>query len=140
MGVQRNRTKLTEVQRTVLEANPNVEHLSSCDIFFTKEFKDAFWREFSEQGIAPKEILKQHGFDIEQIGISRFGGFLRNQKKEHGWVSQRKPKEEKAATGKNGRGDAALRKQVKQLEHQVELLTQQMDYIKKTIELGRKEK
>jgi len=133
MSTKRTRQAIDDELRKILEANPNVDHVTAYDIYYTQAFKDEFWKEYSEDHIAPNTIFMRHGFDTERLGYWRAVGFMRNLVKAH----KNAPAEEDHT--KPHPETHVKHKDVQRLEHKVELLEQQLEYIKKTIELARKE-
>ena len=138
MYTKRTRSRIEPDLRKILEANPNVDHVTDYDIYYTQAFKDEFWQEYYINHTAPNEIFRRHGFDVDRLGYWRSVGLVRNLIRAH------KPEvdAEKASQGRESRGGTSgksSRKDIQRLEQKIELLTQQLEYIKKTIVLGRKE-
>lgn len=135
MDTKRSRHAIDDELRSILEANPNVDHVTKYDIYYTQEFKEEFWEEYSEEHTAPNTIFQRHGFDTERLGYWRAVGFTRNLVKAH----RSEEAQTKESYSQKQQEDAAKHNDVQRLEHKVELLEQQLEYIKKTIELARKE-
>ena len=94
---------------------------------YTPKFKEEFWKEYSEEHTAPNTIFQRHGFDTERLGYWRAVGFTRNLVKAH----RSEEAQTKESYSQKQQEDAAKHKDVQRLEHKVELLEQQLEYIKK---------
>ena len=136
MIANRTRMPVEEEFKVVLEGNPFVDHVTRYDVFYTEDFKKEFWIEYSEEQISAAEIFRRHGFDVERLGHWRIEGFKRNLIKKHNASNPQKHKK-----GVNDKDKSnQYRKEIIALEHKIELLQQQLEFIKKTIELARKER
>jgi len=60
----------TEEQLAVLRQNPYVYSVSPGRLSLTKNFKEIFFSEY-RQGISPRMILENHGFNIKVLGVRR---------------------------------------------------------------------
>jgi hypothetical protein len=137
MYTRRTRSQISPELRKILESNPNVDHVTDYEVYYTQAFKDEFWEEYSTNHTAPNEIFRRHGFDVDRLGYWRSVGLVRNLIRAH------KPEidtEKASREAKGGSSEKSSRKDMQRLEHKIELLSQQLEFIKKTIALGRKEK
>ena len=50
-----------------LRANPYTYKVTKNKLYFTAEFKEAFWVGY-QAGVAPREILKGLGYDLNLFG------------------------------------------------------------------------
>ena len=62
------RTKYTPDQITALSNNPNVIRCNEGTIIYSKDFKIAAVRQRLENGLTPKQIFEEAGFDLDIIG------------------------------------------------------------------------
>ena len=77
--MERNRFTPREIQ--ILKKNPYTYNVTDYNIFFTKEFKEEFWRRYQE-GESPRMILEALGYDTDILGQSRVTGVQINIKKQ----------------------------------------------------------
>src|SRR5574344_1059302 len=61
--------ELTEEQKRILLQNPNVEDVGKYSIYYKKEFIQQALK-LDNEGLLPREIFKQAGFDLSIIGKS----------------------------------------------------------------------
>ena len=60
--------KFTKEQNENLQKNPNVERCSPKSITYKKDFKAAAVMMYQNEGIPPREIFRNAGFDLNIIG------------------------------------------------------------------------
>ena len=72
----------TEEQLAVLRQNPYVYSVSPGRLSLTKNFKEIFFSEY-RQGISPRMILENHGFDIKVLGERRVWSISLHIRKEY---------------------------------------------------------
>lgn len=64
-------TKLfTEKEMGILSSNKYIKNISMKIITYTDEFRQIFIAE-NEKGVSPREIFREHGFDINILGMER---------------------------------------------------------------------
>lgn len=51
----------------LLKANPYTFKVTKNKLYFTVEFKEAFWIAY-QAGVAPRKIMKDLGYDLEMFG------------------------------------------------------------------------
>ena len=127
MDTKRSRHIIDDELRVILEANPDVDHVTRYDVYYTQEFREEFWKEYSEEHTAPNTIFQRHGFDTERLGDRRAVGFTRNLVKAH----KNEDVQTNESHSQKQQEDTAKHKDVQRLEHRVKLLEQQLEYIKK---------
>lgn len=119
----------TEEQIRLLRQNPYVFSIIGSKLFLTKEFKEIFLSEYN-QGILPRQILENHGFDTAMLGDRRVWGIsehIRAEYKKHGgFHSGYLAPSPFAPEPKPSEAD-----EITQLRHEVEYLKQEMDFLKK---------
>lgn len=129
-----SRQHFTEEQVNQLRKNPYVYSVTPARLTFTKEFKELFLDSYNK-GELPRFILENHGFDIQILGERRVWGIsqrIREEYQKYGEVNQgythRSPCAETSDAGKQILSD---KEQIRQLQHRVEYLEQQMEFLKK---------
>lgn len=132
----------TDEEKKLLRGNPYTYKVTQCHLVFTAEFKELFWKRYTE-GMVPTDILRSHGYDPEMLGETRINGIKRHIKaefeKEGGFSNRRRPRNTSAS--KMARGAAASEDEIRQLRHEVEYLRQEVEFLKKisSIKISRKQ-
>lgn len=75
------RTSFTQKQLKELKANPYTYKVTSDRIWFTTDFKEAFWIKY-QAGNTPRKVLKELGYDISYFGQKRIDGIVQKIRKE----------------------------------------------------------
>ena len=57
----------TAKEMKLLKANPYTFKVTKNKLYFTAEFKEAFWTAY-QAGLAPRKILADFGYDLEMFG------------------------------------------------------------------------
>lgn len=120
--------KFTPEQQDILRNNPYTARVTASTLSFTKEFKELYYKEYLS-GRIPREILQEYGYPVEILGQKRIWGIAHTIKKEF---------------EKNGAfDDVRTKKQydrpkpstpeekIRHLEHQVNYLTKEVEFLKK---------
>lgn len=111
-----------------LRENAYVKKVTDRSVFFTDRFKEEFRQEY-ETGSMPTEILRGMGIDPKVLGASRVSGITQK-------LSTPKAKEqEKPESGKAA--EKIEKNRTLYLEHEVELLRQEVLFLKKIMEADR---
>lgn len=63
----------TPEQIEQFKSNPYTYKVSTCQIFFTAEFKEKFYR-FRQEGLSPTEAIAALGYDPDVLGERRVNG------------------------------------------------------------------
>lgn len=115
----------------ILRQNPFTYKVTNSTLSFTKEFKELFITEYNT-GITPRQILANHGYDLEILGDRRIWGIsqhLRAQYEESGGsfsesstVSRRTKNPDKHLSEKD---------ELKRLQQEVDYLRQEIEFLKK---------
>lgn len=129
-----SRQLFTEEQINQLRKNPYVYSITPARLSFTKEFKELFLASYNK-GELPRSILENHGFDIQTLGERRVWSIsqhIRDEYKKYGEFHQgygiRPSCIETPSADDQPLSD---KEQIKQLQHRVEYLEQQMEFLKK---------
>ncbi len=124
--------RFTDEEMAALRDNPYTYKVTPCQLHFTAEFKEHFWKEYCS-GSTPREILKDCGYDTEVLGESRICGIQMHireaAKAGEAFHSGSLPRQIKA------RSDHAEPKsqeeELRQLKTEVQYLRKEMDFLKK---------
>lgn len=129
-----SRTLFTEEQIATLRQNPYVYSVTPAVLALTKEFKEIFYTEY-QNGTTPRKILEDHGFDIAILGERRVWSISQHIRDEYAKYGEfregfrgRRPRSDNA-TAKNQ--PLSEQDQLKQLQHEVDYLKQEMEFLKK---------
>lgn len=130
-----SRSQFTEEQIALLKTNPYTYHVTARQIAFTKEFKEIFWTEYQNR-MTPRNIFKKYGYDTDLLGMSRITGFQQSLKRETEaglpfYEGSRPPGLKKELTS-DGDGSPSA-ETFKDMQHRLEYLEQEMDFLKKII-------
>ena len=115
----------TDEEVKILLDNPYTAKVTTTYISFTKEFKELFWRDYCN-GLPAKTIFRQYGYAPELLGESRIAGIVYNMSK----------KNLKNPDALKPRGCVTVdptnpETAIKQLEHEVQYLRQEVEFLKK---------
>lgn len=120
----------TPEQITQLRSNPYTYKVSEKKILFTKEFKELFYQK-RQEGLSVKEILISSGYDPEVLGEGRISGLCcqvnKAMKKEGLFREGIRPRNSILAED----DPEFTRENFLRMQHEVQLLRQEMDFIKK---------
>ena len=128
--------QFTEEQHQLLRKNPYVYAITGSRIQLTKEFKEIFLTAYNE-GQSPRQILEDHGFDINIIGEHRIWSIsqhIRDEYKKYGEFHEGYTQRRSGfntVTASNQNQPLSDKEAIKQLEHKVDYLTQEMEFLKK---------
>ncbi len=112
----------TDEQINDLRNNPYTSFVSEKLIRFTPVFKDEFWKLY-KKGESPSEIFRKLGYDPSVLGESRIYNFTSKLSKSRLEFSQ-----------------LNLGQQNEELIQRISVLENQMDFLKKAIEMANSEK
>ncbi len=138
MGVKR----FTDEEKEILRGNPYTYKVTQCHLIFTAEFKELFWKQYTE-GMVPADILRSYGYDPEILGETRINGIRIHIKaefeKEGGFSNRRRLRH--TSVSKTASGAAASEDEIRQLRNEVEYLRQEVEFLKKisSIKISRRQ-
>lgn len=123
----------TAKEMKVLKANPYTFKVSKNKLYFTIEFKEAFWTAY-QAGMAPRKILEDLGYDLGMFGQKQIDSMVQGIKKQaqgrdgfrQGENRERRKKDAlpppEGATAEPQEALAGLVNEVKYLRQEVEFL------------------
>lgn len=123
--------KFTEKEMKDLLSNPYVASVGSTMITYTDEFKRIFIAEDNSEK-TPREIFKEHGFDVDLLGGSRIRKAAyrwRKAYKEQGIEGLTDSRKE--ALKKSGKKELTLEEKSARLEAQIQMLKAENELLKK---------
>jgi transposase-like protein len=126
-----SRKPFTSEEINILLQNPFTYKVTNSTISFTKEFKQIFIEKYL-QGMIPRQILKEHGYDPDILGDRRIWGIAQHLKAQYAEAggsftegySQRKRTQKSA-------GQLSEKEELKQLRQEVDYLKQEIEFLKK---------
>ena len=71
----------TAKEMKLLRANPYTFKVTKNKLYFTVEFKEAFWTAY-EAGMAPRRILEDLGYDLEMFGQKQIDSMVQGIKRQ----------------------------------------------------------
>ena len=115
-----------------LRKNPYTFRVTAKQISFTSEFKEEFWKMYSEKGLCPAAIVELLGYDSVLLGSSRISGIQRHIKNEmqspagpHNGRRGRRRSKLSASDGYAAPGS------LEEMRHEIQYLRQEVEYLKK---------
>ena len=124
-----SKVKFTEEQQQELQNNKYTARVTANSLSFTKEFKELFYNEYLT-GVLPREILRRYGYPVEILGKLRIWGIAHCIKKEYesngGFRDVRSPRPAPARSE-----ELTPEQQIRQLQHKLDYLTQEVEFLKK---------
>lgn len=121
-----SKVKFTTEQQQLLRQNPYTIRVTEDVLSLSKEFKEIFYKEYLA-GALPRDILQKYDYPVDILGKQRIWGISHTIRKQFEKTGEfrdiRHPGESTAATSPE--------EKIRQLEHQVNYLTQEIEYLKK---------
>lgn len=71
----------TAKEMKLLKANPYTFKVTKSKLYFTVEFKEAFWTAY-QAGMAPRKILEDLGYNLEMFGQKQIDSIVQRIKKQ----------------------------------------------------------
>ncbi|MDO4188843.1 MAG: hypothetical protein Q4D29_07610 [Lachnospiraceae bacterium] len=132
------RNKFTPREIQILKNNPYTYRVTEYNIFYTKEFKEEFWRRYQE-GESPRMILEALGYDPDILGQARVTGVQINIKKQaereggftEGKSHRRKGYKKELYSVEEKPNDETIVK----MQHEILYLRQEVEFLKKITSL-----
>jgi transposase-like protein len=125
----------TQEQLKQLTDNKNTSKCSERSISYSKDFKIKAVQQYIEQGLSPREIFKQAGFDLGVIGKQKADDCLLRWKKTYRIKGQGGLSKETRGKGRGGGRPKTKyqtdKAQIKYLEAQVAYLKAENDFLAK---------
>lgn len=123
-----SKVKFTPEQQEILRSNQYTVRVTPDTLSLTKEFKELFYREYLA-GAIPREILQKYGYPAEILGKQRIWGIAHCIKKEY---ERDGSFGDIRSNGSDKNTDPCTpEEKLRCLEHQVNYLTQEVEFLKK---------
>ena len=125
--------KYTQKQIKELKSNPYTFKVNENRIFFTKEFKKAFWIKY-QGGMAPRKILEELDYDNKDFTQGQVDNIVQRVKKEAmtGEFTEGQSRNQrmkiKEPNDLENKDPALIR-----MNHELEYLKQEVDFLKKVL-------
>lgn len=127
------RKHFTDQEMEQLRQNPYTYAVSSGTISFTKEFKELFYKAYC-RGTLPGQIMDDYGYDTSVFGKDRISGIRTSIMREYATFGRfcdgRKP-----SVPKDSAATESTETSLRQLQHKVEYLEQEIEFLKKTFSI-----
>ena len=127
------RSAFTKREIQLLKHNPYTYQVSEYQIFFTKEFKEEFWRRYQE-GESPRRIVEALGYDPDMLGTSRLSGIQINIKKQANrpeGFSEGKRNCKRIKSGLYSVENNPTDETIVKMQHEILYLRQEIEFLKK---------
>ena len=128
-----NRNTFTKREIQLIKNNPYTYKVTESQIFYTKEFKEEFWRRY-QAGESPRAIVEALGYDPDMIGQYRIHGLQINIQKQaqrpEGFTEgkgRRKGRKTELYDVDNNPTDETIIK----MQHELLYLRQEVEFLKK---------
>lgn len=128
-----NRNKFTKREIQLIKNNPYTYKVTESQIFYTKEFKEEFWRRY-QAGESPRAIVEALEYDPDMIGQYRINGLQINIQKQaqrpEGFTegkSRRKGRKTELYDVDNHPSEETIVK----MQHELLYLRQEVEFLKK---------
>ena len=121
-----SKAKFTSEQQQLLRNNPYTVRVTEDVLYLSKEFKELFYKEYLA-GAIPRDILEKYGYPSFVQAKQRIWGIgytiLKQFEKTGEFRNVRTPNSSVTASSPEDK--------IRQLEHQVNYLTQEVEFLKK---------
>lgn len=126
----------------ILESNEYTLYATEHKIVHTQEFKEMFW-EMYNNGTPPRKIFKEYGYDSEILGkrrICMYPSRLKEELSKYGEFRADKPKNKLKPPRNTDYERMQERKSMREMQNEIKYLRQEIDFLKKLIELAKAKK
>ncbi len=121
-----SKAKFTPEQQKMLRNNPYTIRVTADVLNLSKEFKELFYREYLA-GALPRDILEKYGYPADVLGKRRIWGISRMIRRQFETAGEFR---DVRAPGSSMTAESPEEK-IRQLEHRVNYLTQEVEFLKK---------
>lgn len=132
-----NRNTFTKREIQILKSNPYTYKVTESQIFYTKEFKEEFWRRYQE-GETPRKIVEELGYDPDMLGTARLSGLQMNIKKQAlrpGGFTEGKGRKKSLKSGMYSVDYSPSDETMVKMQHEIMYLRQEVEFLKKITSL-----
>lgn len=129
-----SKKSFTAEEKEILLQNPYTYKVTDHTLSFTKEFKTIFIEKYKE-GVIPRKILTDHGYDPEILGDRRIWGIAQHLREQYvqsgGDFPENYPGSRRANKPRNTSAQLSDKEELKQLRQEVDYLKQEIEFLKK---------
>jgi len=132
-----NRNTFTKREIQILKNNPYTYRVTESQIFYTKEFKEEFWRRYQE-GESPRHIVEALGYDPDMLGTARLSGLQINIKKQANrpeGFAEGKGRRKTLKSGLYSVDETPSDETIIKMQHELLYLRQEVEFLKKITSL-----
>ena len=132
-----SRNTFTKREIQLLKNNPYTYRVTESQIFYTKEFKEEFWRRYQE-GESPRHIVEALGYDPDILGTARLSGLQINIKKQANrpeGFSEGKGRRKQLKSGLYSVEENPSDETIIKMQHELLYLRQEVEFLKKITSL-----
>lgn len=128
-----NRNKFTKREIQLIKHNPYTYKVTESQIFYTKEFKEEFWRRY-QAGESPRTIVEALGYDSDMLGQYRINGLqinIQKQAKRPGGFTEGKGRKRGRKTELYDVDNNPSDETIIKMQHELLYLRQEVEFLKK---------
>ena len=127
----------TAKEMKLLNANPYTFKVTKNKLYFTIEFKEAFWTAY-QAGYAPRKILQDLGYDLEMFGQKQIDSIVQSIKRQAQGGNGFREGEDRSRRKKSelpvpGNIPVESKEALEGLWNEVKYLRQEVDFLKKIV-------
>jgi hypothetical protein len=128
-----NKNKFTKREIQILKNNPYTYNVTESQLFFTKDFKEEFWRRY-QAGNSPRKIVEDLGYDPDMLGTSRISGIqinIQKQAKSAAGFTEGKGHRKQLESGLYLASENPTDEKIVKMQHELMYLRQEVEFLKK---------
>jgi hypothetical protein len=128
-----NRNKFTKREIQILKNNPYTYRVTESQLFFTKDFKEEFWKRY-QSGDSPRRIVEELGYDPDMLGTSRLSGIqinIQKQAKSPTGFTEGKGRRKQLKSGMYSVDENPSDETIMKMQHELMYLRQEVEFLKK---------
>lgn len=119
----------TDEEKAELLSNPYTFHVSDCKIVFTLAFKKFVLHEIDKPGMNSAKVFQKAGYRLEVIPDYKRRYIVKQIRKE---AASEKGLQKPKPVRENPKAKKLATARIKDLEHRIQILEQQIDFLKKS--------
>jgi hypothetical protein len=122
-----------------LKENPYTFKVTKNKLYFTADFKKAFWTAY-QTGVSPRKLITDMGYDMELFGQKQIDSIVQRikQQAQTGYFTEGENRERRAAPPIDQ--EMSLPEPVERIWNEVKYLRQEVEFLKKIIKEGNSQK
>ena len=120
----------TKKEIKILKENPYTLNVTKNKLYFTSEFKRAFWTKY-QAGVAPRKIVEELGYDAKMLGQGKIDNLVQRIKKQALSGKEFTEGENRTKRVKIVSNEEFTPESFAQMQHEVLYLKQEVEFLKK---------